>query len=259
MLDFYRFRYFEKSPQLLHAVTTKSTAFPYDFSLALHTGENPKDIITNRKVLAHTMETDKKLHFIVANQTHSDNIYLIGKEQNKGWEGLSDAVEACDALITDVPNVILTILTADCVPILLFDCKKRVVAAIHAGWRGTVAKITQKTVEKMKTVYGSNTEDIYAGIAPSIGQCCYEVGEDVAQHFTTIPHTYKSKENKYMLDLPTINKQQLLACGLKEEHIEMSNICTACEVERFFSYRKEQGCSGRFMSMIGLITPPSNT
>ena len=252
MLDFYRFRHFEESPQLLHAVTTKSRAFSYDFSLALHTGEAPKSIIDNRKHLARQIQTDKALHFIVANQTHSDNIYCIKKEETKGWECLSDAVEECDALITDIPNVMLTILTADCVPILLFDRKKRVVAAIHAGWRGTVSEITRKTVEKMKSVYGSKAEDIYAGIAPSIGNCCYEVGEDVAKHFTSIPHAYQAKEDKYMLDLPTINKEQLLACGLKEKHIEMSNICTACEVERFFSYRKEQGCSGRFMSMIGL-------
>jgi len=112
--------------------------------------------------------------------------------------------------------------------------------------------IVAKTVLKMKEVYGCNPENIIAGIAPSIGACCYEVGEDVAEHFFGISEGVTKKEDKYMLDLAYINKYQLLRCGLKEENIEMSDICTACEVDKYFSYRKEQGCSGRFMSMIGL-------
>jgi copper oxidase (laccase) domain-containing protein len=91
-----------------------------------------------------------------------------------------------------------------------------------------------------------------AGIAPSIGKCCYEVGIDVAQHFFDIPEGYSKKGEKYMLDLPYINKYQLLEIGLLEENIELSGVCTACEVDAYFSYRKEQGCSGRFMSMIGM-------
>jgi copper oxidase (laccase) domain-containing protein len=104
----------------------------------------------------------------------------------------------------------------------------------------------------MKEVYGSDPKDIIAGIAPSIGSCCYEVGSDVAQHFFDTPEGLSSKGEKYMLDLPHINQQQLLNAGVIAEHIEMSHICTACEVEQFFSYRKEQGCSGRFMSMIAM-------
>ena len=104
----------------------------------------------------------------------------------------------------------------------------------------------------MKEVFGCQEQDIIAGVAPSIGRCCYEVGADVAQHFFDTPQGFTSSGEKYMLDLPYINKQQLLNVGLQEKHIEMSNICTACEVEHFFSYRKEKGCSGRFMSMIGL-------
>jgi YfiH family protein len=146
----------------------------------------------------------------------------------------------------------LNILTADCVPILLYDTKKEVVAAIHAGWRGTHMHIVTKTVQKMIDTFNSNPKDIIAGIAPSIGRCCYEVGEDVAEHFFDMPQSFTRKDEKYMLDLPLINKEQLLIAGLKEESIEMSHICTSCNVERFFSYRKEQGCSGRFMSTIGL-------
>jgi len=144
------------------------------------------------------------------------------------------------------------VLTADCVPVLLYDKEKEVIAAVHAGWKGTKAQIVFKTVQKMKEVYGSDPKDIIVGIAPSIGRCCYEVGEEVAQHFFDTPEGFDTKGSKYMLDLPYINEQQLLNASILEENIEMSNICTACEVEHFFSYRREQGCSGRFMSMIGM-------
>ena len=253
MIDFYRFKCFEKYSDLLHAVTNRSMNYPYDLSLALHTGENEEKIIENRKVIAAFLKSDKALHFIVANQTHSDNIKIITKRETKGWDGLEDAIEDCDALITSETNIVLTILTADCVPVLLYDSEKKVVAAVHAGWKGTKAGIVAKTVLKMKEVYGCEPQNIIAGIAPSIGACCYEVGEDVAKHFFDIPDGYIQKGEKYMLDLPFINRKQLLDVGVREENIEMSNVCTACEVDKYFSYRKEQGCSGRFMSMVALI------
>lgn len=252
MLSFYRFSHFQKDTSLWHAVTTKSKDKPYAFSLALHTGEDKESIIANRKLLAKKLQSDVPLAFIVANQTHSDHIKIIEKPLTRGWESLSDAIEECDALITNQPHVVLTILTADCVPILLYDPVQKVVAAIHAGWKGTKAEIAKKTVHTMAKTYGCNPSDIQAAIAPAIGGCCYEVGKEVAEHFFHIPNAYKQKKEKYMLDLPSINKQQLRDSGLKEENIEMSHICTACEVEHYFSYRKEQGCSGRFMSMIAL-------
>ena len=254
MLDLYRFTHFQKEHKLLHAVTTKSTHFPHGFSLALHTGENPKSIVENREYLSRIFNPNKKLHYVLANQTHSDNIKIIQEKETKGWRELEDAIPDCDALITNVPDVILSVLTADCVPILLYDKKQQVVAAVHAGWKGSKAQILKKTVEKMIQTFDTKASDIKAGIAPSIGSCCYEVGKEVAEHFLNIPHACKKKEEKYMLDLPLVNKKQLLDIGIKEKNIEMSHICTACDVEHYFSYRKEQGCSGRFMSMIGLLS-----
>ncbi len=253
MVDFYRFKQFENYLGCIHAVTTKGPLEPYIFSLALHTGEDKTSIINNRKKVSSSLGKIDNLHFIVANQTHSDHINVITKKETKGWKGLDDAVIDCDALITNQKGVMLTILTADCVPVLLYDKEKEVVAAIHAGWKGTEAKIVSKTVERMIKVFDSDPKDIIAGVAPAIGRCCYEVGEDVAKHFFYEPRSIDVRGEKYMLDLPFINKKQLLDSGLLETHIEMSGVCTACEVERFFSYRKEQGCSGRFMSMIGLI------
>jgi len=252
MLDLYRFPLFEKQKHLLHGVTTKSKLFPYQFSLALHTGEEHYDILQNREQLTNVYFDDKYLNFIVANQTHSDHVKHITQAQTRGWEEYKTSISDCDALITNVPNIILTILTADCVPILLYDKNKQVIAAVHAGWKGTNKKILMKTIEEMIQIYGCNTQDIIAGIGPSIGKCCYEVNHDVAKFFAHIPHAYTIIKDKYMLDLPYINKQQLLNIGIKKENIELSNICTSCKVERFFSYRKELGCSGRFMSMIGI-------
>jgi len=252
-MDFYRFKCFEKYNDLLHVVTNKSSDLPYHFSLALHTGENEEEIIQNRNRIATFLKSDKDLHFIVANQTHSDHIKIISRKETKGWESLENAIEDCDALITNEKEIVLTILTADCVPILLYDNEKKVVAAVHAGWKGTKAKIVAKTVLKMNEIYGCEPKDIIAGVSPSIGSCCYEVGEDVAKHFFDTPDGFRRVGEKYMLDLPYINKYQLLEVGLSEKNIEMSDVCTACEVDRYFSYRKEQGCSGRFMSMIGMV------
>lgn len=252
MVDFYRFEKFDRLRGCKHAVTTKISDEPYAFSVALHTGEEAKQIVANRKKIIDALEWHEPLHFVIANQTHSDNIIIIDEPQTQGWESMEDAVANCDALITDQKNVVLCVLTADCVPVFLFDKEKELIATVHAGWKGTKSQILAKTVQKMVDVFGSDPQDIIAGIAPSIGACCYEVGEEVARHFLDTPNGYTQKGEKYMLDLPYINKQQLLAAGVLERNIEMSAVCTACEVERFFSYRKEGGCSGRFMSMIVL-------
>jgi len=249
MKNIYTFQNLSQQKMCHHLVTQKNTNTPYSFSLALHTNEEPSQIVANRNTLKKLYPN---MHFVVANQTHSSNITVIKKSQDIGWDNIEDAIENCDALITNLPNVMLTILTADCVPILLFDPVEKVVAAAHAGWKGTEQQIVLKTVKKMQEIFNSNPKNIIAGIAPSIGKCCYEVDWNVAQHFKEVKNAYTKQDEKYMLDLPHINKTQLLEIGLKEEHIEFSNICTACEVEHYFSYRKESGCSGRFISMIGL-------
>ena len=249
MKNVYTFHHLSQSKICQHLVTQKETSQNYSFSLALHTEEAANEILHNRNMLKqHYLN----MHFIVANQTHSDNIKVIEECHEMGWSSLEDAIENCDALISNQKNVMLTILTADCVPILLFDPIENVVAAIHAGWKGTQQEIVLKTVEKMQETFNCDSQNILAGIAPSIGRCCYEVDWNVAQHFEKIGNAYIQKQEKYMLDLPFINKTQLLTAGLIETNIEMSNVCTACEVEHYFSYRKEGGCSGRFMSMIGL-------
>jgi len=249
MKNIYSFDNLSKEANCTHLITTKDSRYSFDFSLALHTGETPQNIIDNRKLLEQKFPN---MSFVVANQTHSSNIEVISTSQNIGWQDAKSAIPHCDAMITDQKGVMLTILTADCVPILLFDKKLNVVSAIHAGWRGTEQQIVIKTVQKMIREFGSNPVDIIAGVAPSIGRCCYEVDWGVAQHFSDYKDAFDKVEDKYMLDLPHINRLQLLEAGVSEENIELSNICTACKVDSYFSYRKENGCSGRFMSMIGI-------
>ncbi len=252
MIPFYHFKHLANTAKCKHAITEKISSESYAFSMALHTGEQSKLIIENRKKLRQKLDCNDNLSFVVANQTHSSNIVVIKEYGDRGWEKIGSAVEDCDALITDKKDIVLTILTADCVPILLMDSQLDVVAAVHAGWRGSKAEIVAKTVKKMCEVFSCDPENIIAGIGPAIGVCCYEVNSGVATHFHAYQKLTRSKKDKYMLDLAEINKQQLLNVGLLESNIEMSQICTACGVDRFFSYRKEKGCSGRFMSMICL-------
>ncbi len=249
MKRFYRFKRLSAYASIVHQVSQKDQASPYLGSLALHTDENPNEILQNRQQI---QEQYPQMKFVVADQTHSANIQVVERAENIGWETQETAIADCDALLSNQEGVMLTILTADCVPILLFDPIQKVVGAVHAGWNGTKKEILSKTIQKMQERFGSKPQDIIAGIAPSIGRCCYEVGEDVAKNFFEDRNAMDRVGEKYMLDLPYINQQQLLKAGLKAENIELSGICTACDVEYYFSYRQEQGCSGRFMSIIGL-------
>ena len=224
----------------------------YAFSMALHTGEDPKDIIANRYKAAALLESDMDYSFVLADQIHGDHIAVIRDKKSRGWSQRESAVAQCDALVTDQKGVILGVLSADCVPILLYDPTHGVVAAIHAGWRGSAAKITAKCVATIQKEFDTDPSDIVAGIAPSIGRCCYEVGGEVAAHFAQYEGVVESQGEKYMLDLPEVNRLQLVTAGVPSSHIELSGICTACHDEDFFSYRKTGGCSGRFLTMIGL-------
>jgi polyphenol oxidase len=147
-----------------------------------------------------------------------------------------------DALVTNLGGLAISIRTADCYPILLADRKNEAIAAIHAGWRGTAARIVSATLERMKEEYETNPFDVVASIGPGIGGCCYEVGDEVAREFGFSGQTH--------LDLLTENRKQLVNCGVPAENIEALNVCTFCDAERFFSYRREKENAGRMTSFI---------
>jgi len=242
-----RFDILDKHTSLKHIITEKNLDAGYSFSMALHTGEDRDSIISNRRGLGDVFGYDA--HYMVATQTHSDIVAVVDRH-DESWMGRATPREA-DALITNLPNIVLNILTADCVPILLYDPSVGAIGAVHAGWRGTQQGILSATIAQMREEYGCNPSDILAGIGPAIGGCCYEVDIGVAGHFMEYGDSVSDRGNqKYHLDLKSINHAQLIEAGVLESHIETSLICTACQNDRFFSYRQECGCSGRFVSAI---------
>ena len=169
-----------------------------------------------------------------------------------GAADLNTAVEATDAMITDVPRLCLTVLAADCVLVLFFDPQKRVVAAVHAGWRGTVKLAAQKTAETLKQEFNCKPTNILVGIGPSIGPCHYEVGPEV---ITQVEDTFggtagyingETPDGKGYFDLWKANKQQVMEAGVPAQNIEVAQICTYCNTHLFFSERHQRGKTGRF-------------
>jgi YfiH family protein len=160
-----------------------------------------------------------------------------------------------DGLLTNEVNVILGIQTADCLPILVADTKRRCVAAYHAGWRGTLKGIVEQGIEAMRREFGSDPGDLTAAIGPGIGRCCFEVGGEVRDLFQD-RFAYGADlfigGPKLKMDLAEANRRQLLASGLLTESIFVLNQCTSCRTDLFFSYRAEGGKTGRMMSAIAI-------
>jgi hypothetical protein len=167
-------------------------------------------------------------------QIHS-GIVLTGDKIGCAGEG--------DGLITVLAGVPVSVRTADCYPILLADGRNHAVAAVHAGWRGTAARIAHRTLEEMHRLYGTESPDVYAAVGPGIGECCYEVGADVARQF--------GLQQAGRLDLAAINRLQLIDAGLANQRIDVLGGCTKCDTRLFHSYRRDQLAAGRMVSYIG--------
>ena len=206
-------------------------------------------------------------------QIHSATVHQVEIASGEHFVG--------DGLITNASGLLLAIKTADCVPVLVADVKRRAVGAFHAGWRGTVARIVEKGVGEMRRHFGSEPDDLRAAIGPSIRRCCYSVGAEVRAQFES-QFSYASELFEEVfdanavhvrypllflnqrapghgelgpeihLDLVEANRRQLLCAGLREECIEVVKSCTACDTARFFSHRVEFGNTGRMMAVIGI-------
>jgi YfiH family protein len=165
----------------------------------------------------------------------------------------------CDALTTRTPRILLGVKTADCVPVLLGDRRTGACAAIHAGWRGTLASIVTRTLERMAAEYGTRAGDVRAAIGPAARACCYEVGSDVIeafhQKFSESDSLFqRTREGHALVDLHMANREQLSAAGVQLERIHTATLCTMCRTDLFFSYRREKklhGRVGRLMSVVG--------
>jgi hypothetical protein len=158
--------------------------------------------------------------------------------------GRSGLLGEGDALLENRPGSVVAVKTADCMPILLVDERVRAVAAVHAGWRGTVARIVSKAVEAMGVRFGTEAGDLHAAIGPGIGRCCYEVGPEVAAQFGGVGRGH--------IDLAAENRRQLEEVGVTPGRVYASNLCTMCRPEEFHSFRRDKEAAGRLHSFVGI-------
>lgn len=218
-------------------------------------GDSPENVQKNRELLCSLLPGKKK-ELIIPHQVHRTEVRIVSREflSHPETERVS-LLEGVDALVTDVAGECLCISTADCVPVLCFDVKHRAVAAIHAGWRGMVARIVAKTLEVMACTYGTQGKDVIACIGPSISLEAFEVGDEVYDCFERNGFEMQriaSRRNKWHIDLWEANRMQLLDFGVLPSNIEVSGICTWKENADFFSARRQGIASGRILSGIML-------
>lgn len=166
-------------------------------------------------------------------------------------------IPECDAVVTDRPGLGLIVHTADCVPMLLWAETVNAVSAVHAGWRGTLANVGKMAVEKLVTEKGASPEEVHVAIGPAIRACCFEVGDEVVQAFVAAGRVKEvisrpGPRQRRHVDLIEDNRRQLIVAGVRPERIYDSGCCTACENERFYSYRKEGKGVGRLMGVIAI-------
>ncbi|MBI4467115.1 MAG: peptidoglycan editing factor PgeF [Acidobacteria bacterium] len=272
-----------------------STRAPGEFNLDYSVAETPASVERNRRGLLRAVSPPGGWQLVTLRQRHTDIIRVVrGRhEGSDGWgkptRERDGALEfAGDAAITDQPGLLLAVQVADCLPILLADPVRRVVGAVHAGWRGTLAGIAAKTVGRMRQEFGSKPEEIVAAFGPGIHRCCYEVGPEVVQAFEArFPYWHKLVRRtepspsqvhwqqplldsapgqtrprpaltsphgeKFRLDLVEANRRQLVAAGLKARRPWVLPHCTACRTDLFFSHRAEQGRTGRMMGVVGIV------
>jgi YfiH family protein len=263
-----------KLPWLLHGFgTIAGGSSNLDGQSVLNLGftewDSRESVLENRRRFQAALGASD-LPLITLKQFHSDVIHVFNSAPSDPCKG--------DAAITNRPGLVLAVQTADCVPILLADPKKRAIAAIHAGWRGTLARIVAKTIGSMQMHFATDPRDLLVAIGPCIGPCCYEVGTEVATQFLSqfvdaatyfdelrtgdepnplqwlnmMPPGHQPSPKNVFLDLRKANQCQVLAAGLRPENIHTVDLCTACRPDLLFSYRKQGAHTGRQMSAIAL-------
>ncbi len=267
-LPLLRFPGLADCPGLDHGIFTRQggvSSPPFD-SLNLGTagGDRPEDVRQNRAAVTRCFNHDR---LIFVKQVHGTGIRVFKKERTPDLNS-ADYLEG-DALVSDIPGLLLGIKLADCQAVILFDPVKLVAANIHSGWRGSVANIIGKTIGVMKEEFGSQPGDIQAGISPSLGPCCAEFVnyqqelppelwsyKAPADSPDNSPDNHPEHPSEHHFDFWAISRDQLTTAGVPEDHIETAGICTRCRTDLFFSYRAE-GRTGRFVAVAGLT--PDNS
>ncbi|MDB4894895.1 MAG: hypothetical protein JWN15_1157, partial [Firmicutes bacterium] len=219
-------------------------------------GDEPANVVENRRrsiaLLGLPMERT-----VMAGLVHGNRVVAVTGEEAPGPDAVR-FVPDCDALITDRPGLALVVTAADCVPVFLYDPVRRAIGAVHAGWRGTVAGVAARAVAAMAEAFGSRPADLLAAVGPSIGPCCYEVDDAVAEPLRTYYGDFAGEllapgraPGKYLLNLWEANRRDLRQAGVAQ--VSVSAACTACGVDRLFSHRAEAGAAGRGAAVIALV------
>lgn len=227
-------------------------------SYSLNGFQPSETVLDNRQRLVRSV-SGRESPLAILRQVHSDRVIRASRSlvadppQGDGW-------------VTGESDLLLAIQTADCLPVLLVDPEQRVVAAVHAGWRGTIRRIAAKAVHRMQTDFGSHPSNCLAVVGPAIRRCCFEVGDEVVQAFTKeferaasflseTPSAKATRANSHCVDLVEACRSQLLDAGMAAESIFTDGPCTACATQLFFSHRADSGQAGRMMAVIGIVEP----
>ena len=228
-------------------------------NFAWNKGDDPADVLENYTRMAKALGVDRD-RMVASQQTHTTNVRLVTEEDaGKGVVRERDYTDV-DGLITNVPDLTLATFYADCVPLYFVDPKHKAIGPSHSGWRGTVNRMGQCTIDAMKKAFGTSPKDLITCIGPSICQDCFEVGEEVAEAFMESfkPEWHNEiiapgkRPDKYQLDLWRANEIIFMEAGVKPENIHTTNICTMCNHEYLFSHRKvgnERGNMGAFLCL----------
>lgn len=244
-----------------HCFTTRlggvSEGVCASLNLSFSRGDDPAAVLENYRRVAAIF--GKKVEdFVCTDQTHTTTVLQVGKKECGYGVTKERPYTDVDGLITNEPGVILSTFYADCVPLYFVDPVNKAIGLSHSGWRGTVGRMGQKTLEAMKEAFGTNPADVYAAIGPSICQDCYEISEDVAKHFYEEFQGHGEEilinkgNGKYQLDLWKTNEIVMLEAGILPEHLAVTNVCTCCNEKALFSHRASQGKRGNLAAFLML-------
>ncbi len=238
--------------ELLHAVSGREggkSSGPFEsLNFGFMVGDREELVAKNYRLFCEELGIDLN-KVALAHQEHTDQLMVIKEDRDFDFE---NPLSGLDGFITNVPGIYLAVRFADCQGILLFDPIKKVVGAIHSGWRGNAQNIIGKGVQQMKLEFGSNPADILAAVSPSLGPCCAEFSEP-ERELPDFMHQYIQEDSAvFKVDLWRCCYDQLLAAGLKVDNIEMAERCTVCENDKFFSYRGGKKTTGHMIGIIGL-------
>lgn len=239
---------------LRHGFSLRRGSNGDEMNCGLNSVQPRETVLENRRKLVQGVcREDYPLALL--KQVHSDRVVVVP-------DASAETLPEGDGWVTSQVGILLSIQTADCLPLLLADPTRRVVAAVHAGWRGTLQRVGQKALAVMQTTFSSKPSDCLAVIGPAIRGCCYEVGSEVASAFlrefrdasrfvTATPADRATRSGTSMLNLPEACRRQLVETGLASENVYANGPCTSCDTSRFFSHRAEGGRTGRMMAVIG--------